>query len=558
MAQTTVTTPSIVGPNLGSDFGPQFGHAMAAGDFDGDGKREVAVSTYEEENASYPDNAERGHVYVYEYDSGWSSGIEVPYPGGSETEVFFGYAMTAGDVDGDGKDELVVAAPGGEGAGALENGAVYIFDYDDSGTPTFLLKHKFRSDPGNGGQQGDSFGWSVALGDYNGDGDLDLLVGARYWSECETCVYDSQCNALEDWTGAAYVFDHDGFESSSSWREVSEASLAIHGEASWSPDINPTAEQTRGYFGARVAFLGDVNDDGYDDFIVTASRRTPDDFATCTTTFDWYNYGQPCVYQDTIILHNDCRVGKVYLFAGSSTWPGAVLEASSAAKVIFEGEDSGDKFGQGLASQGDLNGDGVNDIVISSILHTETSQPNVGRVYVFLLPDYSNGWPSSNDKVWPASSANIIIDGPTNDSTVHFGYAMACDGNTNKETDSRADLIVGAPRGKSCDFAQDPLEENRGFAYLFRYTTTPSMTHGMNGGHEIRAANTDKVAYYQILCHNDYRKYAPQLGRSAVFIGDADGATGNNDEFVIGCPGWDTTTYPSSADDRGGVYMIAH
>lgn len=546
-----MTSPTIVGPNLGSTVGPQFGHALAAGDFDGDTKREVAVSTYEE-GAGFTGNLGRGHVYVYEYDSTWGNGLQVPYPGGGEppNDVYFGYSMTAGNVDDDANDELIISAPGGEDAGALENGAVYIYNWD-SQTSAFVLGYKFRSDPGSGGQEGDNFGWSIALGDFNGDAELDLLVGARYWTECETCIFDLSGIAFEDWTGAAYIFDNDNWAGAGTgWNDVDDADLVIQGEASWSPDLNPNGEQTRGYFGARVASVGDVNDDGYDDFIVAATRRTPDNFATCTTQFDYYDeFGQ---YEGHAELSNDCRVGKVYLYAGGAQWAALVQDAASYAKVIFEGEDAEDKFGQGLASQGDLNGDAINDIVISSHLHTETAQSQVGRVYVFLLPDYSSGWPSSNAKIWPASSANIIIDGPTNDDIVGFGYAMACDGNTNKAGDSRADLIVGAPGGKSCTNIDVALRENRGFAYL--YEVSGSVSPGPNGDHLSWAAIANSAAYYQLQCHNDYAKKNPSLGRSIVFLHDG---SSNDDDFIIGCPGWDTTNVPGGAapDDLGGIYF---
>ncbi len=550
----------MLGPNLGSGYGPQFGQALAAGDFDGDTKREVAISTWEMmDPENFPSNDGVGHVYVYEYDTTWSGATEVPNPDATPLDcVFFGFTMTAGDVDGDGDDELVISAPGGEGAGALENGAVYIYDWD-SQTSAFVLAYKFRSDPAYGGQGGDNFGWSMALGDFNGDDDLDLLVGARYWSECEDCVFDANGFAFEDWTGAAYVFDHDNWVGAGSgWNDVEDADLVIRGEASWSPDLNPNGEQTRGYFGARVACVGDVNADGNDDFIVAATRRTPDNFATCTTSFDYYDASQQ--YEGHAELDNDCRVGTVYLFAGGAPWSSVDQDARSLAKVIFEGEDAGDKFGQGLASQGDLNGDGVNDIVISSNLHTETAQNAVGRVYVFLLPDYSSGWPSANDKVWSASLANIIIDGPTGDNIVAFGYAMACNGNTDKGTgqgkDDQEDLIIGAPCGKSpCGYSPSTLDENRGFAYLYRVSNSISV--GPSGDHLSWEAVGDSSEYYRIVCGLSYKKSAPQLGRSICFIGNADEDGEGNDEFAIGSPGWDEATYPN-VDDRGGIYMITH
>ncbi len=532
---------------------------MATGDFDGDGKRDIAVSTWEMMSAQFPNNNGDGHVYVYEYDSGWSSSpIEVEIASTVPQDcVFFGYAMVAADLDGDSNDELVVSAPGGEGAETLENGAVYIYNWD-SQTSAFVLTHKFRSDPAYGGQQGDNFGWSIALADFNGDDDLDLIVGTRYWSECEendTCL-QGRNGILEDWTGAVYVFDHDGWVvSSSGWNEVQDADLVIRGEPSWSPS-NPNTRQTRGYFGARVASVGDLNGDGYDDFIASATRRTPENLggACVTELFDWYNEatGQ---WVEGEYLEDDCRVGKVYLFAGASTYPQGEQDAYDYAKIVFTGEHAEDKFGQTLASQGDINGDGVNDIVIASNLHTETTQSSVGRVYVFLMPNYSAGWPSEGGKVWEAENANIKIDGPTNDEFVLFGYALACNGNTNKGTDSRADFLIGAPRGNSCAYTPPQLRNDRGFAYLFRYSG--SMAVGENGGHETWTASS-AFRYYQILCdENLYDNEAPYLGRSVIFIGDINNDQDYNDEIMFGAPGWDTTNYGNgSANDLGGVYVI--
>ncbi|GEM_PF-2194634 len=556
IAQTTVTTPTIAGIDLGGDTGPQFGQAIAAGDFDGDGKREIAISTFESMDTGFGDNEGHGHIYVYEYDTYWSvAPIEVPHPGTFSDCVFFGWTMVAGDVDNDGKDELVVSEPGGDGAGADSFGAVYIFDYDNTSDPTFVLKHKFHSHSDDGGQLGDNFGWSIALADYNGDGDLDLIVGARYWSQCEDCVF-TPGGYVEDWTGAVYVFDHDNWESPSNWRNVDEAELVIRGEASWDP-VNG-GEQTRGYFGARVASLGDVNDDGYDDFVAAATRRTPSDYtgACGGQAFSWWN-GSGWTSES---LDEDCRVGKVYLFAGASTFPGNSNEqdAEAFAKVVFHGEDGEDKFGQTIAAGGDIIGDGVNDLVVASRKHHESGTYDIGRAYVFLLPDWSGGWPSTfDDKHWDAAEANIIIDGPTADQEdVWFGYEMACDGNTNKQTDSRADILIGAPLADSCTYSPSSLENGRGFAFLFRYSG--SMSPGEDGGHIGWSAVSDCAEYYRIHCDPDYRKYSPQLGRSVAFIGDANVAANGNDDFVIGSPGWDYNTYPSDPDDRGCVYVILH
>ncbi len=84
---------------------------------------------------------------------------------------------------------------------------------------------------------------------------------------------------------------------------------------------------------------------------------------------------------------------------------------------------------------------------------------------------------------------------------------------------------------------------------------TGTVDPGEDGDHLTWAAVANSAAYYRIDCGATYNKSAPLLGRSIVFMGDANVAANYNDDFVIGCPGWDTTTYPD-IDDRGCIYMI--
>ncbi len=79
-------------------------------------------------------------------------------------------SMVSGDLDGDGRIELVVAAPGDDTAGT-DAGAIFVFEADEFSldpTPTQVLT----------GTTGDELGATLDLGDLDGDGFLDLLVGA--------------------------------------------------------------------------------------------------------------------------------------------------------------------------------------------------------------------------------------------------------------------------------------------------------------------------------------------------------------------------------------------
>ncbi|MCC6907458.1 MAG: FG-GAP repeat protein [Phycisphaerales bacterium] len=231
---------------------------------------------------------------------------------------------------------------------------------------------------------------------------------------------------------------------------------------------------------------------------------------------------------------------------------------------LFAGGEAAEvKFGQSPASGGDINGDGTTDIVIASSLFAGVTHSYVGRVYVFLTPPYSSvGWPTSENKHWSAADANIIIDGPDNDNFVLFGYALACNGNTNKGTgegqDARADILIGAPRADTCSYNPPQLRNDRGFVYLFRCTGT--VAAGPSGD-QVSWTAGDYAAYYRIKClAGTYDNESPYLGRSVMFLGDVDGDAESDDEVMFGAPGWDTSYYGSGipADDWGCVYLVCY
>ena len=93
--------------------GDEFGTALAAGDFDGDGKDDLAVSAPGESPGADPRS---GYVFIFKGTSGaglsaWS-GFGQAGLGANENGDRFGHALAAGDFDGDGKDDLAVGAPG--------------------------------------------------------------------------------------------------------------------------------------------------------------------------------------------------------------------------------------------------------------------------------------------------------------------------------------------------------------------------------------------------------------------------------------------------------------
>jgi hypothetical protein len=168
----------------GNSEGDQFGSALAVGDFDGDGFDDLAVGTPNEDYKHLDD----GVVFVF---PGSASGLGNGYyihqgmagESGDEFDLF-GFALAAGDFNGDGLDDLAVGSPKESLGSEYETGLVYVFE----GSRTGPLGNGiwFDQRPLENNEAFDHFGWSLAAADFNGDGYDDLAAGC----------------AMEDYTAA--------------------------------------------------------------------------------------------------------------------------------------------------------------------------------------------------------------------------------------------------------------------------------------------------------------------------------------------------------------------
>ncbi|MGW6058701.1 FG-GAP-like repeat-containing protein [Streptomyces sp. NPDC055189] len=185
-------------------------NALAAGDFNGDGRDDLALGNCREiadENIDDPcgpeELAEGGGIHIY-YGNG--DGLEwegqtlnqdtAGVPGVAEKGDDFGNALAAADIDGDGKDDLIAGAPGeaiGSAARAgavtvLKGGAKGILDADGAASAVSYQQNS----PGIPGtaEAGDLFGAALAFGDHNGDGVPDLSVAAPGENSAAGGVWD--------------------------------------------------------------------------------------------------------------------------------------------------------------------------------------------------------------------------------------------------------------------------------------------------------------------------------------------------------------------------------
>ena len=317
---------------------------------------------------------------------------------GVRTGDFLGMSLnSAGDINADGYADIIV---GSVASGPSGQGQAFLF----LGSASGIASCDLETNPGcadatlTGVTAGDEFGSAVgAAGDVNGDGYDDVIVGA--WS-CEDLVHPGEN------PGRAYLFL--GGSGLTGAIGADSANAVITGSAD------------KDYFGWSVAGAGDVNGDGYDDIIVGASGNTP--------------------YYASI-------------FHGGPALAGSLTPAVNAATTLI-GDGNTDHFGNSVSTAGDINGDGLSDVIVGAPQANDGATLKAGKAYVFL--GVASGIPDCNIGTTPGCAHATIIGVGADDA---LGGSVAPAGDTN--ADGYADIIVGATEntvtddGYACVFGRD-------------------------------------------------------------------------------------------------------
>lgn len=174
----------------GIDPGDAWGEELWAGDFDGDGHGDVAIGAL---SADGPGNmrATAGELALIRGGADGLRGrvIELSHPPdgvtifeGARRSAILGDTALLVDLDGDGKDDLVAASPGDQPSGRVTAGSVTVFfgtaqpmpaTIDMAAIPDGIAHLEI-----DGAEGGDQMAYSMALGDVNGDGLIDLIINA--------------------------------------------------------------------------------------------------------------------------------------------------------------------------------------------------------------------------------------------------------------------------------------------------------------------------------------------------------------------------------------------
>ncbi len=354
----------------------EFGSALAAGDFNGDGFDDLAISAPHEslEREGKVITATGVVVVLFGTPTGLSSNhaVLLTEDACDLTETahdFFGYAMTSGDFNNDHVDDLVVGIPGNTVNTQDDAGRICVF-YNDS---TGFHPHSSRSTWFRQGsaEAGDYFGNVLTSGDFNGDGYDDVVIGDPY----EDVFTKTDAGAIFLLYGAS-----DGLDYSTAqewWQDI------IKDESGHPRDPSENNDK----FGFALA-SGDFNGDGKDDLLIGTPNEADSLFGS---DFGVVQMMQGGAHGLTII--------------NNAIWDDVL----------------GDLFGYSLTT-GDFNDDGHTDFAVGIPGYAVHTLQYAGAVKVF----YNSGNPSN---MFPVSSTRLITDDdlPHNTSEAYdrFGNTLA-------------------------------------------------------------------------------------------------------------------------------------
>ncbi|MEN0063348.1 MAG: hypothetical protein AAGA48_14440 [Myxococcota bacterium] len=283
-----------------------------------------------------------------------------------------------GDINNDGNDDILIGAYLDDEA-ATNAGAAHVVLGPVTGTQTSSI----ATAKVLGEAEGDNAGRGLAAGDVSGDGVPDLIVGAP------------NHDAGGDDAGAVYIYE--GPVNGN--LDLANADAKLVGEA---------AGDEAGYF---VDFAGDLDNDGFGDVVVSG------------------NY-----------TGNNSR-GAVYVLYGPLS---GTIDLSNA-DATFTGELLGDRAASSVAGVGDVNGDGFDDLLFGAH-RSDVSGNNAGRAYLVF---------------GPVSGTNSLVDADVTfvAEEINDGVGRSVSGAGDVDADGLADLMIGSINGAGGD--------NGGVVYLW-------------------------------------------------------------------------------------------
>lgn len=373
------------------------GYSVVVGDLDGDGIHDLAIGA--------PSDNAAGQVHVFLGRANPRGVVDLATrPAdvtirGEAPDDRFGSSLAIGDINGDGKADLIIGAPAADASNAPDSGKVYaVFGALAQGAYDIA---KIASLKIVGAGRDDRLGASVAVGKIGeASAPESLIIGAPLFDVPGTAA---------PLTNAGCVY---GFFGGSTLAGIIDL-------GAWSADFTIAGVVAEGQLGYSLA-TGNFNSDDSADIAIGAPAADSGSFKAA---------------------------GIVYLVPGSQSLKGAIRSFQ-----MFNGADSGVSAGLSVA-MGDLNGDGLAELIIGApgADGPNNMRPDSGEVYILFGMSAIQGIPSQLTIFGGAPNADEFPDG--------LGFSVAAGDFTG---DGIPDLIMGAPGADS----PDSTRQGVGAAYM--------------------------------------------------------------------------------------------
>lgn len=511
------------GIHFTQDPGGSLGFVTVAGDLNNDGVADVVVGAPSETSI----NARlAGNVYVlFGPQTGENIDLQTMVTSPNTGFKIFGAmrwdqtgssVRAAGDVNNDGVDDIIIAAPGNTDGNGLAyviygrnipNGAAAFTDIDlltmvTGPTTGFKIT-------GVTVASGASYGISIGCaGDINADGFADLIVGASG---------NSPLNRAQ--AGSAFVIF-----GNANHLDVNVLYM-ITGPTTGFRIYGATANE---YVGYTVSGAGDVNGDGVDDFVVGSEARVSNQYQTTGFTYVIFGNASADAYRTDMDL---------------LSW---TTSASSGFRLYGEILPS-------VSSAGDFNNDGVRDIVVGApqYVAVDRSSPTlqIGKAYVVFGRDVAHG-------AAPLLDLNLtsMVSSPVTglritcfDRSLSFISEVRHAGDVNG--DGIDDVILGAKW-------MDPTAEGTGAFYRPGNRQDAGISYVLYGSASAAAysADLDVTSWAQVPSDRGYRilgNYTSDMSGCSV-SGAGDFNLDGVGDLIIGAAG----ASPPGRPNAGKAYVI--